>query len=88
MLVLVAEEVWTLIFLLIVAFIVLAVSSFILGYNVSDNAWWGVMYKTLDDCDKEIDSDRCSEDWAYGAIWAFHSIMKNVHTRTKNKKEN
>ena len=76
------------IFLLIVVLIILVASSFMLGYNVSENDWWEAMYKTLDDCDKEIDSVHCSEDWSYGAIWAFHSIMENVHTRTKNNKEN
>lgn len=76
------------IFPLIMILIIIVVSSFILGYNVSDNAWREAMYKTLDDCDKEIDSDRRSEDWADGAIWTFHSLIGNLNAKQKNKKEN
>ena len=42
----VAEEVWTLIFLLIVALIVLVVSNFMLGYNMPESDWWKAMYTT------------------------------------------
>ena len=69
------------IFPLIMILIIIVVSSFIFGYNVSDNAWWEAMYKTLDDCDKEIDSDRRSEDWADGAIWTFSSLMGNLNAK-------
>ena len=76
------------IFLFIVALIVLVVSSFMLGYNMSESDWWKAMYTTLDDCDKEIDSVHRSEDWADGAIWTFHSLIGNLNAKQKNKKEN
>lgn len=82
------------IFLLIMILTIIVVSSFILGHNVnvlskylSDNAWLEAMHKTLDDCNKEIDSDRRSEDWADGAIWIFHSLIGNLNAKQKNKKE-
>ena len=77
MLVLVAEEVWTLIFLLIAELIVLVVSSFMLGYNTSEINWWKAMYTTLDNCDRDIDSNHHTADWHYGVIWAHRSIMEN-----------
>lgn len=87
MLVLVAEEVWTLIFLFIVALIVLVVSSFMIGYNMSEINWCKAMNTTLDDCDREMDSNHHTTDWYHGVIWTHRSIMENVHARTKNKKE-
>ena len=86
MLVLVAEEVWTLIFLLIVALIVLVVSSFMLGYNMSESDWWKAMCTTLDDCGRDMDSNHHTADWYYGAIWAHRSIMENLPSITNNKK--
>ena len=86
MLVLVAEEVWALIFLLIVALIVLVVSSFMIGYNMSEINWCKAMNTTLDDCDREMDSNRHTTDWYHGAIWACRSIMENIPSLTKNKK--
>ena len=86
MLVLVVEEVWTLIFLLIVALIVLVVSSFMLGYNTSEINWWKAMYTTLDDCDRDMDSNHHTADWHYGVIWAHRSIIGNLPSITKNKK--
>ena len=86
MLVLVAEEVWALIFLLIVALIVLVVSSFMIGYNMSEINWCKAMNTTLDDCDREMDSNRHTTDWYYGAIWTHRSIMENIPSLTKNKK--
>ena len=77
MLVLVAEEVWTLIFLLIAELIVLVVSSFMLGYNTSEINWWKAMYTTLDNCDRDIDSNHHTADWHYGVIWGHRSIMEN-----------
>ena len=77
MLVLVAEEVWTLIFLLIVELIVLVVSSFMLGYNTSEINWRKAMYTTLDDCDRDMDSNHHTADWHYGVIWAYRSIIEN-----------
>ena len=77
MLVLVAEEVRTLIFLLIVSLIVLIVSSFMLGYSTSEINWWKAMYTTLDDCDRYMDSNHHTADWYYGVIWAHRSIMEN-----------
>ena len=82
----VAEEVWTLIFLLIVALIVLVVSSFMMGYNMSESDWWKAMYTTLDDCDKDMDSNHHTADWHYGVIWAHRSIIGNLPSLTKNKK--
>lgn len=76
------------IFLLIMILIIIVVSSFILGYNMSESDWWEAMYTTLDDCDRDINFNHHTEDWYYGAIWAFHSITENVRTRTKNNKEN
>lgn len=86
MLVLVAEEVWTLIFLLIVTLIVLVVSSFMVGYNMSESDWWKAMYTTLDDCDRDMDSNHHTADWHYGVIWAHRSIIENLPSLTKNKK--
>ena len=86
MLVLVAEEVQTLIFLLIVALIVLVVSSFMIGYNMSESDWCKAMNTTLDDCDREMDSNRHTADWYHGVIWAHHSIIGNLPSITKNKK--
>lgn len=86
MLVLVAEEVWTLIFLLIVALIVLVVSSFMIGYNMSEINWCKAMNTTLDDCDREMDSNHHTTDWYHGVIWACRSIMENIPSLTKNKK--
>ena len=43
----VAEEVLELIFLLIVGLIVLVVSSFMMGYNMSESDWWKAMYTTM-----------------------------------------
>ena len=82
----VAEEVWTLIFLFIVALIVLVVSSFMLGYNMSESDWWKAMYTTLDDCDRDMDSNHHTADWHYGVIWAHRSIIENLPSITKNKK--
>ena len=86
MLVLVAEEVWTLIFLLIVALIVLVVSSFMIGYNMSEINWCKAMNATLDDCDRDMDSNHHTADWHYGVIWAHRSIIGNLPSLTKNKK--
>ena len=86
MLVLVAEEVWALIFLLIVALIVLVVSSFMIGYNMSEINWCKAMNTTLDDCDREMDSNHHTTDWYHGAIWTCRSIMENIPSLTKNKK--
>lgn len=81
------------IFLLIVALIVLVVSSFMLGYDTSEINWWKAMYTTLDDCDRDIDSNHHTTDWYYGVIWAHRSIMENLRSImenlpsiTKNKK--
>ena len=82
----VAEEVQALIFLFIVALIVLVVSSFMVGYNMSEINWWKAMYTTLDDCDREMDSNRYTTDWYHGVIWTCRSIMENLHSLTKNKK--
>ena len=65
------------IFLLIVALIVLVVSSFMLGYNMSEINWCKAMNTTLDDCDREMDSNRHTTDWYHGAIWTCRSIMEN-----------
>ena len=65
------------IFLLIVALIVLVVSSFMLGYNMSESDWWKAMYTTLGDCDRDMDSNSHTADWYYGVIWTNRSIMKN-----------
>ena len=86
LLVLVAEEVLTLIFLLIVALIVLVVSSFMLGYNMSESDWWKAMYTALDDCDRDMDFNHHTADWYYGVIWTHRSIIGNLHYRMKNKK--
>lgn len=82
----VAEEVWTLIFLLIVALIVLVVSSFMIGYNMSEINWCKAMNTALDDCDREMDSNHHTTDWYHGVIWACRSIMENIPSLTKNKK--
>ena len=74
------------IFLLIVALIVLVVSSFMIGYNMSEINWWKAMYTTLDDCDRDMDSNHHTVDWHYGVIWAHRSIMENLSSLTKNKK--
>ena len=84
MLVLVAEEVWALILLLIVSLIVLVVSSFMLGYNTSEINWWKAMYTTLDDCDRDMDSNHHTADWYYGVIWTHRSIMENKKEKGKN----
>ena len=78
----VAEEVWTLIFLLIVALIVLVVSSFMMGYNMPESDWWKAMYTTLDDCDRDMDSNHHTADWYYGVIWAHRSIIENKKGET------
>lgn len=44
------------------------------------------MYTTLDDCDRDMDSNRHTADWYYGAIWAHRSIIGNLPSITKNKK--
>ena len=44
------------------------------------------MYTTLDDCDRDMDSNRHTSDWHYGVIWAHRSIMENLPSLTKNKK--
>lgn len=74
------------IFLLIVALIVLVVSSFMIGYNMSEINWCKAMNTTLDDCDREMDSNRHTTDWYHGVIWACRSIMENIPSLTKNKK--
>ena len=84
MFVLVAEEVWALIFLLIVGLIVLVVSSFMLGYNASEINWWKAMHTTLDDCDRDMDSNHHTADWHYGVIWAHRSIMENKKGEMRN----
>ena len=86
MLALAAEEVWTLICLLIVALIVLVISSYMMGYNMSESDWWKAMYTTLDDCDRDMDSNHHTADWHYGVIWAHRSIIGNLPYITKNKK--
>lgn len=35
------------------------------------------MYTTLDDCDRDMDSNHHTADWYYGVIWAHRSIMEN-----------
>ena len=82
----VAEEVWALICLFIVALIVLVVSSFMVGYNMSEINWCKAMNTTLDDCDREMDSNRYTTDWYHGVIWAHRSIIENIPSLTKNKK--
>lgn len=74
------------IFLLIVALIVLVVSSFMIGYNMSEINWCKAMNTTLDDCDREMDSNHHTADWHYGVIWAHRSIIGNLPSLTKNKK--
>ena len=44
------------------------------------------MNTALDDCDREMDSNRHTTDWYYGAIWTCRSIMENIPSLTKNKK--
>lgn len=74
------------IFLLIVAIIVLVVSSFMIGYNMSEINWCKAMNTTLDDCDREMDSNSHTTDWYHGVIWTCRSIMENIPSLTKNKK--
>ena len=44
------------------------------------------MYTTLDDCDRDMDSNHHTADWHYGVIWAHRSIIGNLPSLTKNKK--
>ena len=44
------------------------------------------MNTTLDDCDREMDSNCHTTDWHHGVIWACRSIMENIPSLTKNKK--
>ena len=44
------------------------------------------MYTTLDDCDRDMDSNHHTADWYYGVIWAHRSIIGNLPSITKNKK--
>ena len=74
------------IFLLIVALIVLVVSSFMIGYNMSEINWCKAMNTTLYDCDRDMDSNYHTLDWYYGAIWAHRSIIENIPSIMKNKK--
>ena len=74
------------IFLFIVGLIVLVVSSFMIGYNMSEINWCKAMYTALDDYDRDMDSNHHTADWYYGAIWAYRSIIGNLPSLTKNKK--
>ena len=74
------------IFLFIVGLIALVVSSFMIGYNMSEINWCKAMNTTLDNCDREMDSNRHTTDWYHGAIWTCRSIMENIPSLTKNKK--
>ena len=44
------------------------------------------MNTTLDDCDREMDSNHHTTDWYHGVIWTCRSIMENIPSLTKNKK--
>ena len=35
------------------------------------------MYTTLDDCDRDMNSNHHTVDWHYGVILAHRSIMEN-----------
>ena len=74
------------IFLLIVSLIVLVVSSFMLGYSTSEIHWWKAMRTTLDNRDRDMDSNHHTTDWYYGVIWAHRSIIGNLPSLAKNKK--
>lgn len=53
---------------------------------MSEINWCKAMNTTLDDCDREMDSNRHTTDWYHGAIWTCRSIMENIPSLTKNKK--
>ena len=50
---------------------------------MSESDWWKAMCTTLDDCDRDMDSNHHTADWYYGAIWAHRSIMENLPSLTK-----
>ena len=53
---------------------------------MSESDWWKAMYTTLDDCDRDMDSNHHTADWYYGAIWAHRSIIGNLPSIMENKK--